>query len=132
MLSKPILSLMMWGPQNTVKFANSLKNCDFKFDPDQEKLHECSNYVDRDYWMYRHGEQFPCEKGYLEQLEGPAMTSNLVMIYPCNLGSCSKKCLCDFCEQTRSNTCPLKKHKKYLKKFDVECVVQKDSQCRTH
>ena len=63
-ISKPILSLMMWGPQNDVKFTNSVKKCDLKFDPDQEKLHEFSNYVDRDYWMYRQGEQFPCEKVY--------------------------------------------------------------------
>ena len=60
------------------------------------------------------------------------MTNNLVVIYPCNLGSCSKNCGCDFCEQTRSNSCPLKKHKKHLENFDIECVVQKDSQCQIH
>ena len=40
MISKPILSTMIWDPHNTVIFTDSLKKSDLKFVPDQEKLHE--------------------------------------------------------------------------------------------
>ena len=39
--------MMIWDPKKRVKFTNSLKKCDLNFDPDQEKLHECSKYVYR-------------------------------------------------------------------------------------
>ena len=47
MISKQKLYYDDLGPKKKVKFTNSLKKCDLNFDPDQEKLHECSKYVYR-------------------------------------------------------------------------------------
>ena len=132
-MSKPILSLMLWGPQPNIHVPTSSKPCKLEFDPDPlKKIHECNNFVEKHYWMFGHGGHVSCDEGALGDLDGPAMTRDMTLVYPCNLGKCNKDCLCDFCERTRTNICPLNKHKKHLTKFDEDCLVQKAAQCQEH
>ena len=89
-------------------------------------------FSDRDYLMYRHGDHIECSKGNGLYLEGPAMSNDLTIIYPCNHGHCNQTCKCHFCGFTRKNLCSLKKHKWHLGKFEIKCPVQQNSQCQEH
>ena len=136
-LTKPILSLMMWGPQPNNLFPTSSQICRLERDPDnrlvlEEKLHHCSNFLEKDYWMFSHGNDVSCQESKLGHMSGPAMTDELTVIYPCSKGLCSLDCTCDLCDATRRKLCPLKSHKKHLIKFEKSCPVQKDSQCQDH
>ena len=78
--------------------------------------------------MYRHNGNVPCNN--IENLEGPAMTSDLKIIYPCNKAGCNQDCLCDLC--IKRLKCPRMEHKEHLKESNSECGVTKESQCKEH
>ena len=80
--------------------------------------------------MYRHNGNVPCNKGLIENLEGPAMTSDLKIIYPCNRAGCNQDCLCDLC--IKRLKCPRMEHKEHLKESNSECSAIKESQCQEH
>ena len=131
-LTKPILSLMMWGPQSSLKFQESSNRCDLKFDPDDKNIHECSNFAAKHFWMFSHGDGLDCDEGLIKQMDGPVVSDELTVIYPCNKGRCNMNCICQLCEQTRTKICPSKNHRKHLTKFDKDCPVQEASQCQEH
>ena len=82
--------------------------------------------------MFTHDEKVCCNGRRLEALHGPVMTEELTLVYPCNRGMCAIDCTCELCENTRTNVCPLKEHKKHISKFDIKCPVQIASQCQDH
>ena len=136
-VSKPILSLMMWGPQPHNNFPASVQPCRLEIDHDnrlvlEEKLHKCKNFVEKHYWMFSHGDEVICKEGKMGNITGPVMSEELTVLYPCNKGKCSLDCKCELCENTRSKSCPLKHHKKHLAKFDRKCPIQIASQCQEH
>ena len=136
-ISKPILSLMMWGPQPNNDFPISSQTCKLEIDPDhrcvvEENLHKCKYFIERDYWMFTHGDEIICNQETIDSLDGPSMTENLTVVYPCNKHKCRIACSCQLCEQTRTNICPLEHHKKHLTRFDKICPVQIFSQCQEH
>ena len=131
-ICKPLLSLMMWGPQTNVQIPSSVKVCKLTFDPDQEKLHVCNYFLAEHYWTFNHGEQNICTGGQGEEMKGPAMSKQLSVVYPCSRGKCAVDCICELCEKTRNKMCQLENHKTHLKKFTTNCLVQKSSQCQEH
>ena len=131
-ITKPILSLMMWGPQTNDFFPDAFQVCDLVFDPDNVDIHRCNNFLAKDFWMFRHEKNIPCNEAGSTHLDGPAMTEQLTTVYPCNHGRCIVDCLCKFCEKTRTNLCDINDHKYHLESFEPECPVQKESQCQNH
>ena len=134
-LNKPILSIMMWGPQPSNDFPSSPQPCKLDIDPAHrlvldKKLHKCKNFTAKDYWMFSHSEN--CNKNSFDNLDGPSTTDQLTVVYPCNKGKCAIDCTCDLCENTRAKLCPLQDHKKHLAKFDKDCRIQISSQCQDH
>ena len=81
-LTKPILSLMMWGPQTNLKFKESSKLCSIKFDPDDKSLHECSNFAAKHFWMFSHEDGVDCEEGLIKQMDGQVVNDELTVVYP--------------------------------------------------
>ena len=69
----------------------------------------CSNFTEKHFWLYTHGDKVECYKGKVEQLSGPAMTYNMKVIYPCNRSACNHGCDCGFCDL--SSLCPPDTHK---------------------
>ena len=136
-LTKPILSLMMWGPQPNNFFSSTSSFCKLENDPYNRlilegKLHKCNFFVANDHWMFSHSEDVACLKNRFGYLNGPVTTHELTSVYPCSKGWCNVDCTCDLCENTRKRMCPLKNHKKHLTKFDRTCEVQRASQCQEH
>ena len=137
LISRPILSLMMWGPQSSNKLPFMSQSCKFETDPDHSfivdgHLHNCKNYTDKHYWMFTHGEDVDCNQSDLEYLTGPAMTESLTIIYPCNKGKCALDCTCNLCMNTKKAICDLNDHKKHIHDFEKDCPVQQVSQCQEH
>jgi hypothetical protein len=127
-IREPILSIMMWGPNTDNRLRKTDQEC--KLDSLRYGTHVCTNFAEKHYWMYRHNGNVPCNKGHVENLEGPAMTSDLKVIYPCNRAGCNQDCLCDLCINRLE--CPRMEHKEHLKESNSECSVTKESQCQEH
>ena len=125
---KPILSLMMWGPYADFKLRKTDKEC--KLDNLQSGLHVCTNFSQKHYWMYSHSTRISCSIGPILNLEGPAMTSELKVVYPCNRAGCNHECLCDLC--INSLKCPKLEHQKHLKESNSKCIVAEESECQIH
>ena len=124
----PILSLFMWGPNIEYKLQKTDQECNLE--NIQSESHVCTNFSDKNYWMYTHSARVPCKKGTLENLEGPVMNLDLRVVYPCNRAGCNEDCLCELC--TNVDKCPKSEHKRHLKDIAAECMVKKMSYCQEH
>ena len=127
-IQKPILSIMMWGPYADSGLQKTDQEC--KLENVKSGSHVCTNFSEKHYWMHSHNAKVPCKMGPIENLEGPAMTSDLKVIYPCNRAGCNEDCLCDLC--VSSLKCPRNDHKEHLKQLNSECSVAKEFQCQDH
>jgi hypothetical protein len=134
-LSRPVLSLMMWGPQckNSHNTSNGL--CILEVDSWNrhflnEHMHVCAEFEDFHHWRYSHDQKYPCAN--VSTLSGPAIQHDLTMVYPCNIGMCCLPCQCRLCANIKKNMCSLENHKMHMKNFDISCVVQQDAQCQEH
>ena len=132
--TRPILSLMMWGPQTSNHYPISSTSCILETDSWNKLvlngvMHKCNNFIAEHHWMFGHGVDVSCRG---PGLLGPGMTENLTVIYPCSKNTCCIDCTCNLCESTRVGHCNLKEHKKHLQRFDLDCLVQKQSQCQIH
>ena len=125
---EPILSLFMWGPCVDLEIERSLKEC--KFYNTWEGFHICSNFSEKHYWMYTHSKRINCKEGFLGKLEGPVITSDLKVIYPCNRSGCNVECLCDLC--SNSDKCKKSEHKSHMKDSELECPVKDLAFCSDH
>ena len=77
-MKEPILSLMMWGRLTDYNIKTTIE--ERKFDTWEDRrvgAHVC--FSEKLYWMLTHS-----EKGSLTNLEGPVMTQDMKMIYPCS------------------------------------------------
>ena len=131
-ITKPIISLMMWGPQPNNNFPSTFQECDLEYDTDHKEIHTCLNFLSTDFWMFKHAENISCIEANSRKLEGPAMTQQLAVVYPCDQGKCNVNCVCKLCEKTKSNMCPIAEHKDHLRRFEPNCLIQKESQCQIH
>ena len=151
-IRKPILSQMAWGPMPFNEKKSIRKNdvCSFEerrlvFSAEKykkEKLHSCNYFSKHHYWLYTHSDEFECQTGKVGELDGPAMTRDQSIVYPCNRSLCNHMCKCKLC--TKRAECPPELHKKHLAatkfngtnlvldEIDLECLVQKSSQCQEH
>jgi hypothetical protein len=129
-LRKPILSLMMWGPLDEYEMRKIKQECSLENCSSTPGSLICSNFTEEHYWMYSHGDEIACNKGIIQQLSGPAMTKDMKVIYPCNMSACNHGCECGFCDL--SSLCPPDKHRKHIQNADLECIVQRKSQCQDH
>ena len=128
---KPILSMMMWGPLADLNVVKTDEHCKFdSFVDRQAGTHVCSNFSEKNYWMYTHGDKVDCIKGPNDILEGPVMTPDLSVVYPCNRSGCNHDCICDLC--INSHMCPKSDHKKHLRSTHTECIVVQNFQCQDH
>ena len=132
--SRPILSLMMWGPQNCNTFPIRSLSCSLEEDSWNRdvlngNLHKCQNFDGKHHWMFGHDDDVVCNGA---GLDGPGMKDNLALVYPCSKNICLVDCICSFCENTRRGLCKLNKHKKHMQQFDKDCLVQRQSQCQLH
>ena len=135
--SRPILSLMMWGPKSSINCASSQELCQLEEDSWNQlvtdgKYHNCSEFSDEHYWMFNHKGGFNCKNIEKIMLEGPAMTKELNTVYPCSENACLVDCFCKLCEHTTKLICQLKDHKRHMMRFDKDCLVQIQSQCQLH
>ena len=124
----PILSLFMWGPFIDFDVQKSIQEC--KLDNLHLGSHVCTNFSEKHYWMYTHSTTVPCKTGPLKYLEGPVMTLDLRVVYPCNRTGCNEDCLCDLC--LNCDKCPKNEHKAHIKNSTLECVVKKLAFCQNH
>ena len=46
-------------------------------------------------WIYTHSERIDCKNELFSDLEGPIITIDLKVLYPCNRSGCNENCLCD-------------------------------------
>lgn len=130
-MSEPILSLMMWGPLTNYKLKKMDKECQYDTLVDSQLgVHVCSNFSEKNYWMFTHSANYECVKGIIDKLEGPVMTSDLKFVYPCNRSGCNHNCMCELC--INCYRCPKDEHKKHIEMRQTECPVEKDSQCPEH
>lgn len=153
-LRKPILSQMMWGPMpfNTKDQPDENYICKHEDlgvsvsftaeDYKKKKIHKCKSFSRKHFYMFSHSSEYECHTGEICSLFGPAMTRDLCLVYPCNIGQCNKFCQCNFCLQRKE--CSVELHKKHLAtvtfnkdkvivdEIDMECKVQKLSQCQEH
>ena len=130
-IRKPILSMMMWGPLTDFNIKKTDEKCKFdSFRDRQAGTHVCTNFSGKNYWMYSHSEKVECVKGPIEHIEGPVMTHDLTVIYPCNRSGCNHNCLCDLC--LNSQNCSKSEHKNHMTEIKEECVVEQNFQCQDH
>ena len=47
------------------------------------------------YWIHTHSERIDCKNELFSDLEGPIITIDLKVLYPCNRSGCNENCLCD-------------------------------------
>ena len=127
-LREPILSLFMWGPYVDLEIKRNLKAC--KLYNTRAGFHSCSNFSEKHYWMYTHSKRFNCKEGFLSKLEGPVITTDLKIIYPCNRSGCNEECLCDLC--SNSDKCRKSDHKSHIKNLELECPVKNLAFCADH
>merc|ERR1719318_1089335 len=52
------------------------------------------------------------------------------VIYPCNSSSCNHGCECGLCDL--SSLCPPDTHRKHIQNANLDCIVQRKSQCQEH
>ena len=136
-LTRPVLALMMWGPQSKISHQTDNVNCKLENDSWNrnfldETFHNCSEYEVFHHWRFSHHPQYSCLTQESSKLLGPVMTRELTLVYPCNIGMCSIHCQCNLCKNTRHMICSLVNHKKHMEHFDIDCLVQKNSQCQEH
>ena len=130
-MRKPILSLMMWGPLTDYELKKTNDKCKYDTLEDRQAgVHMCTNISEKHFWMYTHSDKVECIKGPLTNLEGPATTLDLRVIYPCNRSGCNHDCLCDLC--SNSHLCNKTDHKIHLQETGSECIVEKNVQCQEH
>ena len=134
--TRPITSLMMWGPQSSLHKSNSSTECVLEKDSWNQlvldgNLHKCLKFSEKHYWMFGHVGDGHCVETH-QTLEGPVMTNKLTVVYPCSNTSCSVKCPCKLCENTSKELCSFVEHKKHVVRFHKECLIQKNSQCQDH
>ena len=127
-LREPILSLMMWGPQTDYAVKKSDEEC--KFDTFRSGPHFCTNFSEKHFWMYTHSSSTLCEKGPIDALEGPVMTHEQKVVYPCNRAGCNHACLCYLC--TNSKDCPENVHIQHTQDFSSKCPVNGNFYCQEH
>ena len=125
---EPILSIMMWGPYADMRLHKTDREC--KLDSSRSGMHVCTNFGEKHFWMYVHSDKMFCNEGPIKILEGPAMTSDLTVIYPCNRAGCNEDCLCDLCVNRLK--CPGKQHIEHVKELNSECIIFKEFQCQEH
>ena len=66
---EPILSLMMWGPMTYFDIKKNDSQCKFDTLKDrQEGAHVCSNFAEKNFWMYSHSEKVDCTREQLTVL----------------------------------------------------------------
>ena len=87
-LSRPILSLMMWGPQSSNNERNQTDNCNLERDSWNQlvldkKFHDCRSFQGAQHWRYSHADIYSCKKNGNPQmaLSGPVITTDLTMVY---------------------------------------------------
>ena len=107
-IREPILSMMMWGPLDGNDMEKNEQRCRLDHHSLRTGSRICSNFTEKHFWMYTHGDKVECYKGKVEQLSGPAMTYNMKVIYPCNRSACNHGCDCGFCDL--SSLCPPDTH----------------------
>ena len=130
-LRNPILSLMMWGPLTDFNITKTDDQCKFdSFEDRQAGKHVCTNFSEKNYWMYTHNENIECVKGSIEILEGPVITPDLTFVYPCNRSGCNHKCVCDLC--INNHMCKKSEHKEHIQDVNYECDVSQHVQCQEH
>ena len=138
-LTRPILSLMMWGPQCKNSYQTRSGMCELEIDSWnrlvlEEKFHDCKNLEGFHHWRFCHSSQYSCSRRKMIKfhLTGPVMTKDLTVVYPCNIGKCCIDCECKLCNNTRKRLCVLKEHRRHMHQFDKTCLVQQKSQCQDH
>ena len=72
--------------------------------------------------MYTHSERINCKNGLLSDLEGPVITIDLKVLYPCNRSGCNENYLCDLC--SNSDMCPKAEHKSPMRDLKLKCSVK--------
>ena len=123
-LRDPILSLMMWGPQTDYTLKKTDEEC--KFDTFKTGPHVCTNFSEKHFWMYTHSTSILCKRGAINVLEGPVMTREKKVVYPCNRAGCNHECLCYLCLNSKECSGNMKhfycqEHKiKHPKCFNME------------
>ena len=127
---KPILSLMMWGPQVNFSLQKTDEKCIIENLWSNTSVHECTNFASKHYWMYTHSARVPCKTGPISVLQGPVMTSDLKILYPCNRDECNHDCLCDLC--VSNHMCEINQHKIHLKEPNNECPIVMKTECQDH
>ena len=127
---KPILSLMMWGPYVDFSLKKSDVECNIKETSSEKGVHVCTNFESKHYWMYTHSTRISCTPGPVDVLEGPVMTSDHRVLYPCNRGGCNYDCSCELC--INIDMCTTIAHKEHLKEPSLECPVLLKSDCQDH
>ena len=126
-LREPILSLMMWGPQIDYNLKKTDEEC--KYDTFNTGPHVCTNFSEKHFWMYTHSTHILCKKGAINVLEGPVMTREKKIVYPCNRSGCNHDCLCFLCT---SKECSGNEHMKLTEDFGFKCSVNKNFYCKEH
>ena len=130
-IREPILSMMMWGPQTDFHIKKTEEECKFdSFRDRQAGSHVCTNFSDKNYWMFSHSEKIECTKGPIKILDGPVMTLDMTIVYPCNRSGCNHNCMCDLC--LNSHKCPKSEHKKHLREIQRDFSVSLNTQCQQH
>ena len=88
-LRKPDLGIQLWGPK--------LKNIDI-----QQKEDESVSYYESVFFTFQHkkSEECPAYSDTSKQIHKKPVFCNGKATYPCNVGGCSKGCLCIPCSQT--------------------------------
>ena len=127
---EPILSLMMWGPLADFYLKKSYRKCDLNSVDPESRTHTCTNFSEKNYWMYSHSSRVACETGLIDALEGPVMTKDFKIVYPCNQYKCNHVCLCSLCEN--SHMCPKSDHKGHIEDKASECKIVIESECQEH
>ena len=80
--------------------------------------------------MYSHSPRVACETGLIDALEGPVMTKDFKIAYPCNQYKCNHACLCSLYEN--SHMCPESDHKGHIEDKASECKIVIESECQEH
>ena len=141
-LNKPVLSLMMHGP-DLHTYSSVSENCEtrritsdtlFK----QIVTHpDCNSFINEDHWMFKHfdNNSDPQEQAGSSVAEtdtarqGPASLPDQSIVYPCNLGHWHG-CLCQICELVKYLDCH--DHKKHMQ-FNVgTCLIKDATSCPDH